>query len=255
MKKILISALFLLFAAALVSCEGLRDAAGAPQTPTVIVTEPETEPPETEDEGTQPSPTDAETDDTPISDVPRASLYDNTYYEYGVRFDYAKIADYSDDMSGGRDICVLSGFPSEEPLLSGVDLGAVYFSCLREAGLPEDVKMGYLLRFDTPEGKCEKLILRPSDITDDYSDYIEVYIYDDINQEPGAWYSHLLDGEYTEKTIVTSVKLTAGAKIAGVRDLTLTAFCYEPENAENVTVSYAEKYGTATRIVPNPARG
>lgn len=59
--------------------------------------------------------------------------------------------------------------------------------------------------------------------------YIEVYLYDDVHQEAGAWYSHLTEADTTEQTVISSVKLTGGAKIDAVEKLSLTAYLGEAE--------------------------
>ena len=167
---------------------------------------------------------------------------------------YELVSSFRDDLSGGRDLCVLGGFPSTEATLSGKDMGEIWDFCAAAASLPDGVRPGYLLEFDTPEGICEKLILRPADITDAYWDYIETYIYDDIHQTPGAWYSHLLDDEFTDETIVTSVKITAGEKIGDVSNLKLTIFMYEASDRDNIDKEYARANGYAAEIVPNEGR-
>lgn len=183
-----------------------------------------------------------------------AALYSMTHSEPGVREDYAIAALYEDDMSQGRDLCVLGAFPSSEAALSGKNMGEIWSSCLRQNGLSDRLRPGFLLEFDTPEGRCSKLILRPSDITDAYWNYIETYIYDDIHQTPGAWYSHLLDSEFTDETIVTSVKITAGERIADVTNLTLTVFLYEVSESSTVDAAYARANGFKAEIIPNQAR-
>ncbi len=183
-----------------------------------------------------------------------AALYNMTHSEPGVREDYAITSRYEDDMSQGRDLCVLGAFPASETALSGKNMGEIWSACLRQNDLSDELRPGFLLEFDTPEGHCTKLILRPRDITDAYWDYIETYIYDDIHQTPGAWYSHLLDSEFTDETIVTSVKITAGEKIAEVSDLTLTVFMYNIGDISTIDDAYARANGFACEIIPNPAR-
>ena len=167
---------------------------------------------------------------------------------------YELVSTFKDDMSKGRDLCVLGGFPSRETTLTGADMGEIWNACVRDNSLSDTLRPGYLLEFDTPEGKCEKLILRPSDVTEDHWEYIETYIYDDIHQTPGAWYSHLLDNEFTDDTIVTSVKITAGEKIGKVENLKLTIFMYDVSERSSVDVEYAKANGYTAEIIPNTGR-
>lgn len=190
----------------------------------------------------------------PPRTTPEAALYNMTHSEPGVREEYVLVSRHEDDMSGGRDLCVLGAFPSTEATLSGKNMGDIWSACITGNGFSESLRPGFLLEFDTPDGKCEKLILRPSDITDAYWDYIETYVYDDIHQTPGAWYSHLLDSEFTDETIITSVKITAGERIAAVKNLTLTVFLYEVGERDNVDTAFARANGSRTELVPNAAR-
>ncbi|MEI7668302.1 MAG: hypothetical protein WCI62_04860, partial [Erysipelotrichaceae bacterium] len=77
------------------------------------------------------------------------------------------------------------------------------------------------------------------DTTDLFS-MIEVYIYDDVNQPIGQWYSHLLESQVTSKTLITSIKLhgCAGTKDI-VSPITLTVFTYNgDEDFDPITHKY-----------------
>ena len=52
-------------------------------------------------------------------------------------------------------------------------------------------------------------------------------MYDDVHVTPGVWYTHLEDKDMKEDTIITSIKLTSGSRIAEVGDIVLTAFIYD----------------------------
>ena len=72
-------------------------------------------------------------------------------------------------------------------------------------------KIGWEISFDTYDKKIYKRICFPND-TSDFYDYLEVYLYDSLNQEIGAWYSHLLDEQIKDNTLLTTIKLTCGNK-------------------------------------------
>lgn len=115
-------------------------------------------------------------------------------------------------------------------------------------------KIGYLLEYTTPEGNLSNLILRPSDISDKYWDFIEVYIYDDVNQDVTAWHSHLLDEEINDETLVTSFKITAGERISEVSDMRLTAFLYSPDKADEIDSAYIQRHGYTVNVNWYPGR-
>ena len=65
------------------------------------------------------------------------------------------------------------------------------------------------------------------------------YLYDDINQVQGEWYSHLLQSEVTDKTRMTSIKFTAGQDIDKVGDtIKLTAFVYNSDDDFDASGNY-----------------
>ena len=97
--------------------------------------------------------------------------------------------------------------------------------------LADAYRIGFTLSFTLASGQqVYKTILGPADITEDFTRYVEVYLYDDIHQQAGVRYSHLLESEMDEQTLITSIKLTAGKEIEQVQAIQLQAFVYRKEN-------------------------
>ena len=92
-------------------------------------------------------------------------------------------------------------------------------------------KIGYIVDFKLKDGQeIKKTITHPDDVFS-YRNYLECYLYDDVNQIQGNWYSHLLASEVTDNTVMTSIKLTAGTDIALVGDtIKVTAFVYSSDS-------------------------
>lgn len=100
----------------------------------------------------------------------------------------------------------------------------------------EAAKIGIRLQFTLQSGECvDQMILKPSDAASFY-EYLEVYLYDDVHQS--GWYSHLEDDDMTDGTMITSVKLTSGEKIAEVGDIILTAFVYTGDDCFDADGNY-----------------
>ena len=58
--------------------------------------------------------------------------------------------------------------------------------------------------------------------------YIYNYLYDDIHQPDGAWYSHVEENQVTNETIYSSIKLYAAEKTNEISSpITLTVFTYD----------------------------
>ncbi|MGN0165993.1 MAG: hypothetical protein ACI39R_07395 [Lachnospiraceae bacterium] len=158
--------------------------------------------------------------------VTTMSLYKN-YRDEGVR---KKVnGSFESVWVQGQDISSFEAIASQEESIATdgryfQDLWKSYWNSFENH---EDCKIGYFVSFDLKSGEhIQEMILEPDDVNG-YSNYIENYLYDDINQIPGEWYSHLLQSEVNDDTVISSIKFTAGKDIDQVDDIiTLTAFVY-----------------------------
>ena len=94
----------------------------------------------------------------------------------------------------------------------------------------ENCRIGYTVDFDLKNGDhIHKTLLKAGDELE-YREYLENYLYDDVHQVKGAWYSHLLPEEMKDTTLMTSIKFTPGEKTDEIGDtITFTAFVYNSE--------------------------
>ena len=94
----------------------------------------------------------------------------------------------------------------------------------------ENCRIGYTVDFELKNGEHIHKTLRKAGDELEYRDYLENYLYDDVHQVKGAWYSHLLPEEMKDDTLMTSIKFTPGEKIDEVGDtITATAFVYNSD--------------------------
>lgn len=101
-----------------------------------------------------------------------------------------------------------------------------------------EYRIGYTISFSTKDEEINKTILSPKD-TEDFFDYLEIYLYDGYHRKAGEWYSHTTEEEFNENTILTGIKLTAGKNISKINsDLKLTAFSYKDSNDFDVNNNY-----------------
>lgn len=91
----------------------------------------------------------------------------------------------------------------------------------------DQCKIAYRVQFKTSDGKnIDKMLMKAGDELE-YRDYIENYLYDDIHQVRGKWYSHLNPEDMNEETILSSLKFTAGRNIEKVYSpITVSAYIY-----------------------------
>lgn len=151
-------------------------------------------------------------------------LYTNSYTNRKL------LTEYSTNWIEGTDLCSLEIYYTTEESIPGTNqkkLWNTYYSNYQNIS---NYRIGYHISFNTKDNQIEKNILSPQD-TGEIFDYIQLYLYDDINQEDGAWYSHITNEQYNENTILTSIKLTGSSKTNEITsDITLTTFTYDKDD-------------------------
>ncbi len=149
----------------------------------------------------------------------------------------ALVTEFSSKRKAKTDIDCFEIFASSEERITGKNFRGMWNAVWESYDMRENAKIGFIIDFAYGETQVHQTILKPSD-TVEFFDYLEIYLYDDINQTPGKWYSHLEDKDMKEETIISSIKLTSGSKIAQVGDITLTAFIYNGEDCFNAKGEY-----------------
>lgn len=148
------------------------------------------------------------------------------------------ITEFSGKRTAKTDIDCFEIFASDEPKLDGNSFRDMWNAAWDAYEGAENPKIGFHITFQLPGGdEFSKQLLKPSDSAD-FFDFIEIYMYDDIHQAPGAWYTHLSDGDMKAETVISSIKLTAGSRISEVGDIRLTAFIYDGEDCFNAAGEY-----------------
>ena len=127
-----------------------------------------------------------------------------------------------------KDIIEYNVFYTQDEEIDATRLAICYD---KYAGLyEEDVskyRIGYNVQFSIDDETINKTIISPKD-TEEFYDYLEVYLYDGYHRTPGEWYSHTTEEEFNDETLLLGIKLTAGTKVDKINsDITLTAFSYD----------------------------
>lgn len=154
-------------------------------------------------------------DDNPI----KVSLYENN----------KKIKSYNTTLSNFKDIAVFNIYFTDIDILEEKNIKDNYQLYYNQYKDIDNYKTGFYIEFEVENNKIEKLILDPS-AKHSMTPYLYVYLYDDINQTPGTYYSHLEQEDMKENTIFSSIKLflaQEGEKITS--PITLTVFTYDNE--------------------------
>ena len=227
-------ALILTFSMALTSCGILRDSetadmSTAASTPTEAaeLTEAAADPEATE--ATEASEDSAETENVQTEqggELPEEKAPVGLYDELGEAGTYTLMESLVSTWNAGEDIVVFDLIPSNHTTISGSasykELWAHQAAVLGEEGT---VKPYVILEYTLSDGSTVSREIRSYAEAEEEvaAGYIEVYLYDDVHQPDGTWYSHLTEYTTNNDTVISSVKLTAGAKIDSVSEVSLTA--------------------------------
>lgn len=157
------------------------------------------------------------------------------YMYYGKNTNRKRLEAYQNSFITGQDLCSLEIYYTKEEMLSINSQKNLWDQYLQNYSNIDNYKIGYKISFtNITNENISKYILSPKD-TEDVFNYIQLYLYDDIHVQDGAWYSHVTEGEYNANTILTSIKLTGGDKASEVTsDITLEVFTYDDDDFDEL---------------------
>lgn len=149
------------------------------------------------------------------------------YKYYGRGKDRELITEYTNNWTYHQDISSFEVlYTNEETTNSNLlqDNFNEYFNTHEDTS---NYRIGFIISFMTTNNEINKTIISPKD-TEEFFDYLEIYLYDDYHIQKGVWYSHTTEEEFNEETLLTSIKLTAGKNINEITsDIKLTVFTYD----------------------------
>ncbi len=139
---------------------------------------------------------------------------------------------YTNKWQYHQDINVFNVLYTQEKEVENTSTRICYGKYLEnyDEDIINNYRNGFNIKFTTSEGTIDKTILSPKD-TEEFFDYLEIYLYDSYHRKAGEWFSHTTEEEFNEKTALTSIKLTAGKKVNEITsDIELTAFTYDNDD-------------------------
>ena len=142
--------------------------------------------------------------------------------------------DYETVYNTETDIGSYEVFFTNDSSISGNTFQNLWMDYFKKYGNIDKYKIGYNISFSTTDGNSyDKTILKPDDAMEFYQ-YLQIYLYDDVHQVPGQWYSHVEEKDITDETIFTSIKLTNSwnAHLIG-NEITLTVFTYDSDDFDS----------------------
>lgn len=151
-------------------------------------------------------------DDNPIV----VGIYEN---------DYSLVTDYYTENKVYKDIVFSTYFTNDPTLIYG-SVKNIWYNYYNNYENIENYRIGYNISFYEGDEFISENITH---ITDEYvfNPYFYVYLYDDIHQADGAWYSHITQEEDNENTMYTSIKLFLVDSHRITSPIKLTVFTYD----------------------------
>lgn len=156
------------------------------------------------------------------------------------------LTEYKTKWTRGEDIATFNTFASNEPLLNYAGYREMLVDKWFSFPDAKEYKIGYTLSYTLYSGEEFSITIRkPSDVQ--HTEYLEVYLYDSVQQYARAgWYTHLADEDMDEDTLLYSFKLTPGVKIKEVETIKLEAFVYRYMDESDFDETTGEYIGTVS---------
>ena len=137
------------------------------------------------------------------------------------------VKNYNTTISSYKDIAVFDIYYTNDETTTERNTKSNYQKYYNMYESISNVKNGFYFEFKADGKKIEHLVLDPNS---QYamSPYLYIYLYDDINQAPNTYYSHLEPKDMTESTIISSIKIFSaeeGPKITS--PIKVTVFTYD----------------------------
>lgn len=154
------------------------------------------------------------------------------YMYYGQNTNRKRLENYQTQFITGQDLCSLEIYYTKDELLDIDTQKNLWNKYYQSYSNINNYKIGYKISFNTiNNGEVSKYILSPKDTYYDLFDFIQIYLYDDINVQDGVWYSHVTEDQYNDNTILTSIKLTGSERTNEIiSDINLEVFTYDDDD-------------------------
>ena len=173
---------------------------------------------------------------------------DNNPITVGIYLDTILISEYEFTQQNLKDIGVFTTFFTNDEYLENSNK---YTWLKYYNNYSEDIskyKIGYNIYFEDNGTIYNKNVLGPEAIFD-FNPYIFIYLYDDINQLDGTWYSHVEENEVNENTIFSSIKLFQVSNNFS-SPIKLTAFTYDSDDDFDEQGNYRGKSKYTITLIP-----
>ena len=147
---------------------------------------------------------------------------DDNPIKVGLYKDGKLITSYDTVFKDQQDLASFQVYFTNEETIDEGDTKTTFNKYYNEYQNIDNYKIGYEVSFDANDKHYDKVV-KDYDVEFALEPYIYIYLYDDIHQADGAWYSHVTKDDYNDNTLFTSIKLyVAGWNYQITTPITLT---------------------------------
>ena len=128
-----------------------------------------------------------------------------------------------------QDMGVFQIYPSNEDNLT-IDkgFGLAFYD---EWNKYNNIKLGFNIKFSLADGRNISYNIFSPENTFDQWEYLMTYLYDDYNNFGKGFYSHIEKEQFTENTLMTSIKIQSSYSVDQINSkISLTVFTYDSED-------------------------
>ena len=141
---------------------------------------------------------------------------------------YKKVDEFMSPLDSYKDIGTFSVILSNDSEVTGNSIKDLYNNVKSNYEDFSKYKIGYNINFTVKDGTTyNETILKPLDLFDyPFYNYLYIWLYDDINTT--GWHSHIEVDDYTDTTVMSSIKLMSTSLSREVVDgFKITVFTYD----------------------------
>ena len=164
----------------------------------------------------------------PVEEVKEVYKDDNPIVVGLYGSDNRLVTDYYTSKTSYKDL-VFTTYYTNDAVLSGGSVKNMWYGYYNNYSGIDKYRIGYNITFNVGEEVVSNNI---TFIDSEYvfNPYFYIYLYDDIHQADGAWYSHITKEEDTDTTMYTSIKLYLVEVDKITSPITLTVFTYDSDD-------------------------
>ena len=164
-----------------------------------------------------------------ITEEPKDEYIDDNPIKVGLYMNGKLMNEYNKSFIANADIASFDVYFTNETDVGSSNTKNNFNKYYQNYSGIEKYKIGYYVSFEADGKKHEKVVLDP-DVEFALSPYIYLYLYDDIHQPDGSWYSHVTKEEFNDNTILSSIKLYLAEKGNEITSpITIEVFTYDGE--------------------------